>query len=183
MSDANAQDSHEGPIKTPKQLAWAVVASFLVPIVLIILMATFVASGNKPAAGSDAFSAESVARRLQPVGAIEIRDANAPAVLRTGEEVYKNACTACHAVGAAGAPKSGDVAAWAPRMTQSFELLVEHALKGKGAMPAQGGGDYSDFEIARAVHYMTAQAGGKFAEPKAPAPAAGASAAASAPAK
>jgi Fe-S oxidoreductase len=46
-------------------------------------------------------------------------------------------------------------------------------------MGAQGGGDYSDTEIGRAVVYMANQAGAKFAEPKAPA--AAASAAASAP--
>ena len=43
------------------------------------------------------------------------------------------------------------------------------ALKGKGAMGAQGGGDYSDLEIGRAVAYLTSAAGGKFKEPEAPA--------------
>ena len=47
--------------------------------------------------------------------------------------------------------------------------LVSTALKGKGAMGAQGGGDFSDVEIARAVAYMANQSGGKFEEPKAPA--------------
>jgi hypothetical protein len=54
--------------------------------------------------------------------------------------------------------------------------LLNSALKGKGAMGAQGGGDYSDLEIGRAVVYMANQAGAKFAEPAAPAAAAGASA-------
>jgi hypothetical protein len=49
---------------------------------------------------------------------------------------------------------------------------VNSALKGKGAMSAQGGGEFSDLEIARAVAYMASQAGGKFKEPEAPAPAA-----------
>jgi hypothetical protein len=34
-------------------------------------------------------------------------------------------------------------------------------------MPPQGGGDYSDIEIAKAVVYMANAAGGKFQEPKA----------------
>jgi hypothetical protein len=36
-------------------------------------------------------------------------------------------------------------------------------------MGAQGGGDFSDVEIGRAVVYLTGKSGGKFAEPAAPA--------------
>jgi cytochrome c5 len=164
-----AHEVHEGPIKTPKQLVLTVVASFVVPIIVIILMANYVASGSKPAAGSDGMGEEATARRLQPIGSVEIRDASAPAVLRTGEQVYQAACGACHGSGAAGAPKFGDAAAWAPRIATGYEALLNSALKGKGAMGAQGGGEYSDFEIGRAVVYMTNQAGGKLAEPAAPA--------------
>ncbi len=98
---------------------------------------------------------------------VEVRDANRP--LKSGEEVYRAQCTACHASGAAGAPKFGDVAAWAPRIKQGFETLINSALKGKGAMGAQGGGDFNDTEIARAVAFMANNGGGKFEEPKAPA--------------
>jgi cytochrome c5 len=170
-------DNHEGPIRTPKQLMWAVIASFLVPIVAIILLVNFVNFGTKPAAGSDGLQAEAVAKRLQRVGSVEIRDASGPQVLKTGEEVYKAQCTACHAAGAAGAPKSGDAAAWAPRIKTGYDALLNSALKGKGAMAAQGGGDFSDVEIGRAVVYMTNNAGAKFDEPKAPAAAASAASA------
>ena len=54
------------------------------------------------------------------------------------------------------------------------EALLTSALKGKGNMGAQGGGDFSDFEIKRAVVYMANQSGAKFEEPKAPAAAASA---------
>jgi cytochrome c5 len=77
-------------------------------------------------------------------------------------------------VGAAGAPKLGDATAWAPRLKTGYDALLNSALKGKGAMAAQGGGDFSDLEIARAVVYMANQSGGKLAEPKAPAAAASA---------
>jgi cytochrome c5 len=110
-----------------------------------------------------------VAQRIQKIGMIEIRDANRP--LKSGEEVYKAQCVACHDSGAAGAPKFGDTAAWAPRIATGFEALWNSALKGKNAMGAQGGGDHSDIEIARAVVYLTAAAGGKFTAPAAPAPA------------
>ena len=165
------EEAHTGPIKTPQQLLAAVFFSFVIPIFGIIGLVYFVTSGNKPASGADT-SAKAVAERIQKVGIVEIRDANR--VLKSGEEVYKAQCVACHAAGAAGAPKFGDTGAWAPRIATGFESLWNSALKGKGAMGAQGGGDYEDTEIGRAVVYMTAAAGGKFAEPAAPAAAAAA---------
>lgn len=181
MSDAhaNAQEHahdgpHEGPIKTPKQLVWAVVASFVVPIIVIIMLTQFVAVGEKQAAGTEALQAEAVASRIQPVGAIEVKDASDTASLATGEKVYQAQCAACHGSGAAGAPKLADAAAWGPRVKQGFEALLTSALKGKGNMGPQGGGDFSDFEVARAVVYLANQGGAKFDEPKAPAAAASA---------
>lgn len=175
-SDDAAHDlPHEGPIRTPKQLIAAVVASFVIPIVAIILLVNYVDFGSKPSAGSAGLEAEAVAKRLQRVGSVELRD-EASAVVRTGEQVYLSACTACHTSGAAGAPKSGDEAAWAPRLKTGYDTLLTSALKGKGAMGAQGGGDYSDYEVARAVVYMTNKSGAKFDEPKAPAAADAASA-------
>jgi cytochrome c5 len=178
MSDPQEHDApHEGPIKTPKQLIWTVVASFVVPIAIIVLLVNFVATGGKAGAGSDAMTAEAVAQRIQPVGVVMLKDASAVVALRTGEQVYTAQCTACHAAGLAGAPKSGDEAAWAPRLKTGYEALLTSALKGKGAMAAQGGGEFSDFEIGRAVVYMANKAGGKFDEPKAPAAAASAASA------
>ena len=182
MSDSNHEEGpHEGPIKTPKQLIVAVAASFIVPIVIIILLANFVDTGTRQAAGSDGLSAEAVAQRIQRVGSVAVRDASAPVVLKTGEQVYQAQCVACHGAGVAGAPKFGDAAAWGPRIPTGYEALLTSALKGKGAMAAQGGGDHSDIEIGRAVVYMANQAGGKRAEPAVPAPAAAAASAASAP--
>jgi cytochrome c5 len=67
-----------------------------------------------------------------------------------------------------GSPKFGDVAAWAPRVGKGYATLLTSALKGKGSMAAQAGGEYSDFEIGRAVVYMANGSGGKLAEPKKP---------------
>ena len=174
------EEAHSGPIKTPKQLLAAVFFSFVVPVFAIIGLVYYVTSANKPMAGADD-GGRAIAERIQKVGMVEIRDANRP--LRAGEEVYKAQCVACHAAGVAGAPKFGDAAAWAPRIATGYDALLNSALKGKGAMAAQGGGDFQDVEIGRAVVYMTAAAGGKFAEPVAPAAgAAEAPAAAAAPA-
>jgi len=163
------EEAHTGPIKTPQQLLAAVFFSFVVPIFAIIGLVYYVTSANQPSAGVDN-SERAVAQRIQKIGMIEIRDANRP--LKSGEEVYKAQCVACHDTGAAGAPKLGDTAAWAPRLATGFEALWNSALKGKNAMAAQGGGDHNDIEIARAVVYLTAAAGGKFTAPAAPAPAA-----------
>jgi cytochrome c5 len=176
--DAGDHDlPHEGPIKTPKQLIATVVASFIIPIITIILLVNYVDMGARTAAGSTGLQAEAVAQRLQPIGSVTVRDASAPAVLRTGEQVFAGQCSACHANGAAGAPKFGDASAWGPRIKTGYDALLNSALKGKNAMGAQGGGEYSDIEVGRAVVYMANQGGAKFDEPKVPAPAAAASAA------
>lgn len=179
MSDAHSQHDddgpHEGPIKTPKQLVLAVFFSFVIPIAAIILLATYVTTDKRPAAGSDGLTAEATARRIMPVGRVDVKDVSDPAALKNGEQVFTAQCSACHTAGVAGAPKLGDEAAWAARLKTGYEALLTSALKGKGAMGAQGGGDHTDFEIARAVVYMANKAGGNFPEPK---PAAAATAAA-----
>ena len=178
MSDI-AHDAHSGPIKTPSQLMWTSFFFFVAPIFIIIGLVYFVTSGPKPNAG-EVNPELATAERIERIGMVELRDANRP--LATGEAVYKAQCTACHAAGLVGAPKSGDVAAWGPRLTQGYDTLLTHALKGLGAMGAQGGGAYSDIEIGRAVVYMANAAGGKFPMPEAPAAEGAAAAAAPAPA-
>jgi cytochrome c5 len=140
------EEAHTGPIKTPQQLLAAVFFSFVVPVFAIIGLVYYVVSANKPAAGADE-SAKSVAQRIQKIGMVEIRDANRP--LKSGEEVYKAQCVTCHGTGAAGAPKFGDAGAWAPRIKTGFDTLWHSALKGKGAMGPQGGGDFEDVEIGK----------------------------------
>ena len=83
--------------------------------------------------------------------------AAAPAAAVDGKKVYDTACMACHASGAAGAPKLDDKAAWAPRLKTGADALYASALKGKGAMPAKGGNAaLSDAEVKASVDYMTA---------------------------
>ena len=174
---------HEGPIKTPKQLILAVLYAFVVPIFGIVLLVMFVTSDKRPAAGSDALSDASIAARIRPVGIVEVKDMADPSSMKSGEQVYAAQCTACHTAGVLGSPKLGDVEAWGPRIKTGYEALLHSAVAGKGQMAPQGGGDYSDFEIGRAVVYMANRSGAKFAEPAMPAAAAsGAAATAAAPA-
>ena len=178
---SEAPNNHEAPIKTPGQLIAAIIASFAIPIVIIVLLAVYADNWTRTGAGTDSLSDAEVSARIAPLAQVDIRDANAPRVYKTGEEVYKAVCSACHATGAAGAPKFTNSADWAPRIAQGFDTLWHTALTGKGAMPARGGtspDDYSDYEIARAVVYMANNSGGSFAEPPVPTAAQAASGAA-----
>jgi len=182
------EEAHTGPIKNPKQLLLAVFFSFIAPILIIAGLVSYVVSGTRPSGEVQGESMSlygvskevrdrDIAERLKKVGSIEIRDANRP--LAAGEAVFKAQCVACHgSPGIPGAPHLNDAAAWGPRIGQGYATLLEHALKGKGAMPAQGGGDFEDVEIGRAVVYMANAGGATFPVPDRPAaaPAEGAAA-------
>jgi cytochrome c5 len=185
MSDAH--NEHESAIRTPKQLVAAVAGFFLVTVIGIILLVSFVTTTKLTGAGTESQSAEAIAARVRPVAdeGFTLKDANAPKVLQSAEAVYTAICSACHTSGAAGAPKLGDAGAWAPRIAQGYDTLLKHAIEGLRAMPAKGGNpDLDNVEVARAMVYMANKAGAKFKEPEAPAaPAAAAAPAPSAPAE
>lgn len=76
----------------------------------------------------------------------------------SGEAVYTKACLSCHKLGIAGAPKTGDKAAWTPLVASGIEQLHNNAINGKGKMPAKGGNaTLSDDEVRAAVEYMVEQ--------------------------
>ena len=170
-----SHEHHTGPVKTPKQMLWLSIFVFVVPIFVIIGLVFYVTSAVKPAnvaQGNDVSIAgltqadleHATLAKIKKVGTVEIKDANR--ALKAGEEVYQAQCAACHASGVAGAPKFGDAGAWGSRLGQGYEALLLSALKGKNAMGAQGGGEFEDLEIGRAVVYMANSAGGKFDVPQ-----------------
>lgn len=109
------------------------------------------ASLKEPAAPAVAAAAPAAEEKKS-----EAAPAKAAAV--DGKGVYDKVCMACHAAGVAGAPKTGDKAAWAPRIKQGTDALYAAAIKGKGAMPPKGGGaQLSDAEIKAAVDYLVGQ--------------------------
>jgi cytochrome c5 len=168
MTDVNHEP--QSMIRTPKQLIAAVVAGFVVPIITIVLLVQYVGNHTKVGAGSAGQTDEAIAERIKPISDIgfTFKDANAPKQIQAGADVYKAVCAACHASGAAGAPKVGDASAWSNRIGQGYETLVSHAVQGIRAMPAKGGNpDLDDLEVARAVVYMANQSGAKFKEPEA----------------
>jgi cytochrome c5 len=118
-------------------------------------------------------SHEAIAERLEPVGKLCMagEDCGTTATASTnassgsdssggeldGAAIYGQVCAACHDTGAAGAPKKGDVEAWAPRLEKGSETLYSHAINGFNAMPAKGANpSLSDDEVKAAVDHLVA---------------------------
>ena len=72
------------------------------------------------------------------------------------EAKYNKSCAACHNTGAAGAPKKGDKAAWAPRVKKGDAALFASVKNGLNAMPAKGlCMDCSDADFKSLIQYMS----------------------------
>ena len=88
--------------------------------------------------------------------------------LKTGLQVYKQVCIACHDTGVAHAPKLGDKTVWAPLIDEGQGVLTAHAWVGVRAMPAKGGEPKLALEeFARAVAWMASDAGANWKDPDA----------------
>jgi cytochrome c5 len=139
------------------QKSIAILGGLVAPIIVVTI---FTQSGVAPVIED---SAAKIEKRIKPVAMVEVADNSGPHIEKSGEEVVKTACAACHAVGAMGSPKIGDKSAWEPRIAQGYETLIKHAIEGIRMMPARGGNpDLTDGEVASAVAYMANQAGAKF---------------------
>lgn len=184
MSEVHVEE-HSSLIKTPQQLIVVVLLAFLIPVIGIVMIASFATGGLKVESKSSEASATAVAERLKPVGTVVIGEVPAPAAgagpagvspavksasgaaVKTaaaggpgaGKRLYDTVCMACHAAGIAGAPKTGDKAAWKPRIATGKEALYNSALHGKNAMPAKGGlASAPDADVKAAVDYLVSQA-------------------------
>ncbi len=185
MADVHIED-HSSPIKTPQQLVVVVLLSFIVPVAAILLLVKLITGGMQVDQDSAAMSEEAIAKRLKPVGEVRMlgdeetaatgqtvvagmaQPVQAPSVAAVtdaatsgagaGEQLFNSVCQACHAAGVAGAPKTGDKAAWQPRIAQGIEVLYTSALNGKGVMPAKGGAAGSpDADVRAAVDLMVSK--------------------------
>jgi cytochrome c5 len=99
-----------------------------------------------------------VAGESEPEPVATTADAGAAAGPKSGEDVYNTNCVACHGTGAAGAPKVGDAATWAPRIAKGMDALLVSATNGLNAMPPKGlCMSCSDAELKGAIEYMVSQ--------------------------
>jgi cytochrome c5 len=158
-------DGHGDLIKTPKQLIIVCVLALVIPVGIAYLGAQLVTGGKRI---DETEAKKSVEQRIKPVGEIVKYDGAPPAAVvpvaavavkaKSGEEVYNTACSACHLGGIAGAPKTGDKSAWAPRIAQGVATLYKHSIEGFKTMPAKGGQSaLSDDEVKAAVDYQIAK--------------------------
>jgi cytochrome c5 len=143
----------------------------LVAAVPIAIVCASVDQRHEKTGSPEAMGRDATIERLAPVSFVAATPGQSARSthFKGGHAVYDETCSACHETGIAGAPRIGDKAAWAPRISKGFPTLVGHAVKGfqgkDGIMPPKGGGDWDNVEVARAVAWMTGRAGGSFAEP------------------
>lgn len=132
-----------------------------ITVVVAIVLMLVIWPLSKLGKGQSATGGGEVELRILPVARIEMQKAIvvSDGKPRDGATVYNAVCMACHASGVAGAPKTGDKAAWAPRIAAGNASLLKNATNGKGAMPPRGGAaDLSDAELKAAVNYLVGKA-------------------------
>ena len=89
-----------------------------------------------------------------------------PVALKSGEQVYKEVCQACHGAGVANAPKAGEPGGWTALFAEGQAVVTAHGWVGVRGMPAKGGRpDLSLEEFARATAWMARSAGGDWQDP------------------
>ena len=147
-----------------------IVGGLVVMLVLLVIVAT-----NLTSEIAEYHPQDIVTANIKPVGKVRVAgesppepepaaaadvaaaDTGAAAEPKSGESVYNSNCMACHATGAAGAPKLGDAAAWAARIAAGMDTLMANATNGLNAMPPKGlCMTCSDDELRAAVEYMVA---------------------------
>ena len=90
------------------------------------------------------------------VAALAVIAVNAMAADKAVVDHYNQSCIACHASGAAGAPRFGNAADWAPRLAKGEDKLLASVQNGFNAMPPKGlCMDCTDADFKALIHYMS----------------------------
>lgn len=131
----------------------------------LVFVVTAVLAGQSFAMSAE--KKQAIAERIKPVGEVCVQGdsscasaavASAGGAAKSGEEIFNSTCTGCHSTGAAGAPKVGDKAAWAPRLAAGIDTVYGHAINGFNAMPPKGMcATCSDDEIKATVDFMASK--------------------------
>ncbi len=131
-----------------------------VPVLLVLALA-----------GCGQQSDEAAARQREsvspaPTEAASRAETALPVALKSGEQVYKEVCLACHGAGVANAPRAGEPGGWAKLLEEGQAVVTAHGWVGVRGMPAKGGRpDLSLEEFARATAWMARSAGGDWQDP------------------
>lgn len=108
---------------------------------------------------SDSLHPDEIAKRLEPLGQVHVDGAPVKKVVKQTlsgpAKIYNDYCAMCHKTGLAGAPKTGDKAAWDTRMAQGLDKVVDNAWNGVKAMPPKGNCmSCSKEDIKSTIEYM-----------------------------
>lgn len=145
---------------------FTVVLLLLIAFTFAIFYAAGIATRSLMEDHTDPAVVAQVSERLAPVGQVRVGEGNAgggatvaAAGAVDGAQVYNTGCMACHATGAAGAPKYGNKDEWAPRIAKGIDVLYKHSIEGFNAMAPKGGfTNLSDEQVKAAVDYMVSAA-------------------------
>ncbi len=143
----------------------AIITSAVLLFVVVFLLNNLfnlVSRAIVPSNQESARHVEILKERLQPIGSVNVgKVVETVAAAQSPDQIYETLCKTCHEMGVAGAPKTGDHAAWQTRLNErTLEGLVNNANKGFNGMPAKGGNPkLSDAEVAATVHYLLEKAG------------------------
>ena len=154
-------EEHGTLIKTPSNLSSYALA-LVTPVAIALLGAQLVTGSKRIDTTEDK---KSVEQRVKPVGELVPLKAQLrrrPPHRRgcrccqgqSGDEVYNEACVACHGTGAAGAPKRVTKVAWAPCVAQGVATLYDHAIRASGVPPKGGASALSDAEVKAGVDLL-----------------------------
>ncbi len=145
-----------------------VLAALVVIAFIFFFLADLATDGLDETPESQARQQAKIEENIKPVGKVNVGAVPASASAapaeaagpRSGDAVYNASCLACHSAGVAGAPKTGDSAAWAERVAKGMDTLLSNAINGINAMPPKGTcADCSDDEIKAAIEYMLSESG------------------------
>ena len=98
----------------------------------------------------------SLRKALAPVAFVAAATVAVSAHAEPNMDKYNKSCAMCHEQGVAGAPKTGDAAAWAPRVEKGMDVLLGSVKNGLNAMPPMGMCmDCTDDEFKGLITYMS----------------------------
>jgi len=152
--------SEEVDTFSPKNLA---VLGGLLFVALILGEGVF--SRHSGAGSMGPGTMDEISMRIEPVVTLASIQANAAGsgsgdmASQSPQQLYEAACMACHAAGVAGAPKTGDGAAWQARAGVGIDGLLSSAISGKGAMPPKGGSTYTDEQLRSTIEFILSESG------------------------
>jgi len=154
--------SEEVDTFSPKNLA---VLGGLLFVALILGEAVFPRHSGSDSGSMGVGTMDEISMRIEPVVTLASIQANAAGAgsadtaSQSPQQLYEGARMACHAAGVAGAPKTGDNAAWQARMGAGIDGLLSTAISGKGAMPPKGGSAYSDEQLRSTIEFILGESG------------------------